>query len=225
MVLKDFKIGDIVWIKTPWLCNEFGYTDSIIKIEDISDCVCKYSFPIIEHFVRHYTGSETDTFEIDSNTEATPQFTQDGFENEMYKEYDKSQCVYGKDSTMPCMICSATCQARYKDFTKKGVKIVGIPVSVTDSNGCTYSKEALESAVKKYNEKHDNSKLEIKHDGTVEFIASTNEAFENAVNKEMLNEIYKHDSEDSSHLINPYLIDYLIDYCAIFDDMYFNNKK
>ena len=221
MVLKDFKIGDIVWIKTPWLCNEFGYTDSIIKIEDISDSVCKYSFPIIEHFVRHYTGSETDIFEIDANTESTTQFTQDGFENEMYKEYDKSQCVYGKDSTMPCMICSATCQARYKDFIKKGVKIVGIPVIVTDSNGCTYSKEALENAVKKYNEKHDNSKLEIKHDGTVEFIASTNEAFENAVNKEMLNEIYKDYSEDSSHFINPYLIDY----GAIFDDMYFNNKK
>ena len=114
-----------------------------------------------------------------------------------------------------------TCQARYKDFIKKGVKIVGIPVSVTDSNGCTYSREALESAVKKYNEKHDNRKLEIKHDGTFEFIASTNEAFENAVNKEMLNEIYKDYSEDSSHLINPYLIDY----GAIFDDMYFNNNK
>lgn len=193
MKLKDFKIGDIVWIKTPWLCNEFGNNTSIIKIEGISDNTCKYSFPIIEYFVRHYTGSETDTFEIDANTEATPQFTQDGFEKEMYKEYDKSQCVYGKDSTMPCMFCSATCQARYEDFTKKGVKIVGIPVKVNvpDSNGRTYSKEALENAVKEYNAKHDNSKLEIKHDGTVEFIAVTNEAFENAVKNEIFNEIYK----------------------------------
>lgn len=209
MVLKDFKIGDIAWIKTPWLCNEFGNTDSIIKIEEISDDVCKYSFPIIEHFVRHYTGPETDTFEIDANTEATPQFTQDGFEKELHREYDKSQCVYGKDSTMPCMFCSATCQARYKDFTEKGVKIVEIPVraNVPDSNGRTYSKEALENAVKEYNAKHDENKLEIRHDGTVEFIVATNEAFENAVNKEMLNKIYKHDYEDSSRLINPYLID------------------
>ena len=209
MKLKDFKIGDIVWIKTPWLCNEFGNTDSIIKIEEISDDVCKYSFPIIEHFVRHYTGPETDIFEIDANTEATPQFTQDDFEKEMHKEYDKSQCVYGKDSTMPCMFCSATCQARYNDFIEKGVKIVGVPikVNVPDSNGCTYSKEALENAVKEYNAKHDNNKLEIKHDGTVEFIVATNEAFENGVNNEILNEIYKHDYEDSSHLINPYLID------------------
>ena len=28
------------------------------------------------------------------------------------------------------------------------------------------------------------------------------------ITKEMLNEIYKHDYEDSSNLINPYLIDY-----------------
>lgn len=198
MVLKDFKIGDIVWIKTTWLCNEFGNTDSIIKIEDISDEVCKYSFPIIDHFVRHYTGSETDTFEIDANTEAIPQFTQDGFENEMHKEYDKSQCVYGKDSTMPCMFCSETCKARYEDFIEKGVKIVCIPVqeNVTNSNGCTYSKEALENAVKEYNAKYDDIKLENKHDRTVEFIVSTNEAFENGVNNEILNEIYKHNLEN-----------------------------
>lgn len=195
MILKDFKIGDIVWIKTPWLCNEFGNTDSIIKIEEISDDVCKYSFPIIDHFVRHYDGSETDIFEIDANTEATPQFTQDGFENEMYKEYDKSQCVYGKDSTMSCMFCSATCPERYKDFTEKGVKIVWIPVqeNVTNSNGRTYSKEALKNAVNKYNAKHNDIKLEYKHDRTVEFIVTTNEAFENGVNNEILNEIYKKD--------------------------------
>ena len=182
MALKDFKIGDIVWIKTPWLCNEFGNTDSIIKIEEISDNVCKYSFPIIEHFVRHYTGPETDTFEIDANTEATPQFTQDGFEKEMYKEYDKSQCVYGKGSTMPCMICSATCQARYKDFTEKGVKIVGIPVkaNVPDSNGRVYSKEALAKAVKEYNEKNGTYKMYPPE------VIYTNDAFDKAVEKEML---------------------------------------
>jgi len=31
--------------------------------------------------------------------------------------------------------------------------------------------------------------------------------FENTLNKKMFNEIYKHDYQDSSHLINPYLID------------------
>ena len=42
------------------------------------------------------------------------------------KEYDRKQCVYGEDSTMPCMFCSATCRERYEDFTKKGVKIAFI---------------------------------------------------------------------------------------------------
>jgi hypothetical protein len=44
------------------------------------------------------------------------------------KEYNREQCVYGKDSTMPCAFCSATCRERYIDFTKKGVKIVTIPI-------------------------------------------------------------------------------------------------
>ena len=44
------------------------------------------------------------------------------------KEYNREQCVYGKDSTMPCTFCSATCRERYIDFTKKGVKIVPIPI-------------------------------------------------------------------------------------------------
>lgn len=91
----------------------------------------------------------------------------------------------------------------------KGVKIVVAPIkaNVPDSNGCTYSKEALKNAVKEYNAKHDNNKLEIKHDGIVEFIVATNESFENSINNEILNEIYKHDYQDSSRLINPYLID------------------
>ena len=43
------------------------------------------------------------------------------------KRYNKEQCVYGPDSTMPCMLCSATCKERYEDFKKKGVKVVFIP--------------------------------------------------------------------------------------------------
>lgn len=82
-----------------------------------------------------------------------------------------------------------------------------LKTDTADSNRCTYNKEALENAVKEYNAKHNDNKLEIKHDGTVEFIMATNEAFENGVNNEMLNEIYKHDWEDYSNLINPYLID------------------
>lgn len=42
------------------------------------------------------------------------------------KEYDKSQCVFGPDSKMCCMICSHTCPARYKDFLEKGVKMAVI---------------------------------------------------------------------------------------------------
>jgi hypothetical protein len=38
-----------------------------------------------------------------------------------------------------------------------------------------------------------------------DIIVSTNEGFEDTVNKQILNETYKHDYEDSSHLINPYL--------------------
>ena len=41
--------------------------------------------------------------------------------------YNKEQCVYGPDSTMHCMFCSAMCKERYADFQKKGVKVVFIP--------------------------------------------------------------------------------------------------
>lgn len=41
--------------------------------------------------------------------------------------YNKSQCVYGPDSTMPCFLCSATCKERYEDFQKRGIKVVFVP--------------------------------------------------------------------------------------------------
>lgn len=41
--------------------------------------------------------------------------------------YNKSQCVYGPDSTMPCFLCSRTCKERYEDFQKRGIKVVFIP--------------------------------------------------------------------------------------------------
>lgn len=66
-----------------------------------------------------------------------------------------------------------------------------VKANVPNSNVRTYSKEALENAVKEYNANHNNIKVEIKHDETVEFIVATNEAFENGVNNEILNEIYK----------------------------------
>jgi hypothetical protein len=50
------------------------------------------------------------------------------FDTPINKGYNREQCVYGKDSTMPCMFCTATCIERYIDFTKKGVKIVPIPI-------------------------------------------------------------------------------------------------
>lgn len=37
--------------------------------------------------------------------------------------YDKSQCVYGPDSDMPCEFCSCTCGARALDFEKMGKKM------------------------------------------------------------------------------------------------------
>lgn len=43
------------------------------------------------------------------------------------KHYNKEQCVYGPDSTMHCMFCSATCKERYEDFKKRGVKVVFVP--------------------------------------------------------------------------------------------------
>lgn len=39
------------------------------------------------------------------------------------KEYNKSQCVYGPNSTMPCMLCSALCKERYEDFKECGIKV------------------------------------------------------------------------------------------------------
>ena len=49
--------------------------------------------------------------------------TQKELEDLVHKEYDKSQCVFGPNSTMMCCICSHTCPARYKDFIKEGVKM------------------------------------------------------------------------------------------------------
>ena len=46
--------------------------------------------------------------------------------------YNKSQCVYGPDSTMPCMFCSAMCKERYKDFQKKGIKVEFIKIDKTE---------------------------------------------------------------------------------------------
>lgn len=37
------------------------------------------------------------------------------------KEYNKSQCVYGSDSKMHCMVCSALCKERYEDFKECGI--------------------------------------------------------------------------------------------------------
>lgn len=59
--------------------------------------------------------------------------TEEEIEAEIHKEYNRKQCVYGENSTMPCMICSATCRERYEDFTKKGVKIVTIPIDNKDN--------------------------------------------------------------------------------------------
>lgn len=42
------------------------------------------------------------------------------------KEYNKSQCVYGKDSKMICGFCSALCKERYEDFKELGIKVTFI---------------------------------------------------------------------------------------------------
>ena len=39
------------------------------------------------------------------------------------KEYNKSQCVYGPNSKMHCIVCSALCKERYEDFKKRNIKI------------------------------------------------------------------------------------------------------
>ena len=86
------------------------------------------------------------------------------------------------------------------------VTSIVLKTDTADSNGRVYSKGALENAVNEYNVKYDSIKLEIRHDGTVEFITAANEVFENGVNKETFNEIYKHDYVNSSRMINPYFI-------------------
>lgn len=39
------------------------------------------------------------------------------------KHYNKEQCVYGPNSTMPCGFCSALCKERYEDFKKRKINI------------------------------------------------------------------------------------------------------
>jgi hypothetical protein len=42
---------------------------------------------------------------------------------ESHKEYNKAQCVYGPDSKMICMLCSALCRERYEDFKKRKINV------------------------------------------------------------------------------------------------------
>lgn len=42
------------------------------------------------------------------------------------KEYNKAQCVYGPNSKMHCIVCSALCNERYKDFKERGIKVTFI---------------------------------------------------------------------------------------------------
>ena len=44
-------------------------------------------------------------------------------------EYNKEQCVYGKDSKKICGFCSAMCKERYEDFMKRKIKVEFIPVN------------------------------------------------------------------------------------------------
>ena len=125
--LRDFEPGDIVWIDTPWLCCDFGCTQSIIEIVEIKYDKCKYFFKKLDHFAYYYKGNEGDVYEMPANTGCSPLATKSGKENEYWHEdYDKSQCVYGPESKMICMVCSAICQARYKDLIEKGVKVVSV---------------------------------------------------------------------------------------------------
>ena len=42
------------------------------------------------------------------------------------KEYNKAQCVYGPNSKMHCMVCSALCKERYEDFKERKIKVTFI---------------------------------------------------------------------------------------------------
>ena len=42
---------------------------------------------------------------------------------EQKKEYNKSQYVYGPNSKMHCIVCSALCKERYEDFKKRNIKV------------------------------------------------------------------------------------------------------
>ena len=50
------------------------------------------------------------------------------------KEYNKAQCVYGPDSTMHCMFCSALCKERYEDFKECKIKVAFINASDENTN-------------------------------------------------------------------------------------------
>lgn len=43
------------------------------------------------------------------------------------EEFNREQCVYGKDSTMPCGICSAVCGERFEWLKKNKIKYEPIP--------------------------------------------------------------------------------------------------
>lgn len=45
------------------------------------------------------------------------------------KHYNKEQCIYGLNSTMPCLLCSRVCKERYEDFKERGIKVEFINVS------------------------------------------------------------------------------------------------
>ena len=60
------------------------------------------------------------------------------------KEYNKSQCVYGPNSKMNCVVCSALCNERYEDFKECGIKITFIYNTIDDDLGSPWRKHILD---------------------------------------------------------------------------------
>ena len=81
-----------------------------------------------------------------------------------------------------------------------------------DSNGRVYSKEALKKAVEEYIKSHGSSTAVPVHKGVVDF---WNDKFDEAIDKEVLNIISKHDETNCSAM-KPYL--YPVDVEAILDE-------
>ena len=77
-------------------------------------------------YLGHHRNSDGTVTIKCSCKEPEKDLTSDTFEvspHIIHVSYDRSQCVYGPDSSMSCILCSRLCPERAKDLKKAGVKV------------------------------------------------------------------------------------------------------